>query len=100
MEATVHSVLSQARSPALGRGVLLAIGAGYWCFSLLLGDRSLPLIWAPALLQAELEETEGVNGQPRQSTAKGLAWLCEAKRKLSHWSRLYTDEKENAQSDK
>lgn len=66
----------------------------------MLGDRSLPLIWAPALLQAKLEETEGVNGQPRQSAAKGLAWLREAKRKLSHWSRLYTDEKENAQSDK
>jgi len=52
------------------------------------------------LLQAELKETEGVNGQPRPSTAKGLAWLWKAKRKLSHWSRLYTDEKENARSDK
>lgn len=66
----------------------------------MLGYRYLALIRDPALLQAELEETEGVNGQPRQSTAKGLAWLWKAKRKLSHWSRLYTDEKENAQSDK
>ncbi|KAF4801623.1 hypothetical protein TURU_033223 [Turdus rufiventris] len=51
-------------------------------------------------VEEELEETEGVNGQPRPSRAKGLAWLWKAKCKLSHWSRLYTDEKENAQSDK
>ena len=39
-----------------------------------------------APLSSQLDETESVNGKPRQSVAKGLALLWEPKSKLSHWS--------------